>query len=109
MDTGTDAVAGSCTSAQTTFGVATQNTTCVACVETPAPTGCCDAYAACAVQGQCIGLLSCILNGDAGLPCSSSDCLQTCENAYSGADISAYLTLAQCVTSSCPGCPSLPY
>lgn len=86
--------------------LASQNTTCVPCVEgtTPGTSGCCEADLACSGQSACTGLLSCMLT------CASTDvtCQNTCENSNPNG-VQPYNEFAACLVTNCsPECPTLP-
>jgi hypothetical protein len=102
-------VAGSCGAAQYTISGATQNTTCLPCIQAAAPNGCCEASQACSTQADCLNLLACMVQC---LPNNDAVCTGTCENNYP-TSVAAYDALARCVSgaaggpATCPGCPIL--
>ena|ERR1700722_13087565 len=79
--------------------VATQNTTCAACIEA----SCCQANQSCSEQSDCSNLVTCTLQ------CTSSDqsCISICFNTASTGQ-TAYNDLSACLSTNCPGCPPLP-
>jgi hypothetical protein len=107
-DSGTGGTGGGttgCGTAQTLL--ASQNTSCVPCIEGEAEaggSGCCGADMACSSQTACLDLLQCMVG------CSASDttCQNTCENTYPNG-VGAYNDFAACLAQNCsPECPTLP-
>ena len=87
--------------------LASQNTSCVPCVEGTAEAGgdgCCGADMVCSAQAACTNLVSCMVG------CSASDttCQNTCENNNPNG-VQAYNDFAACLATNCtPQCPTLP-
>lgn len=104
-DTGTGVEGASgCGTAQELL--ASQNTSCVPCVEGTSGTGngCCGADMACSAVAACTNLLSCML------ACAATDttCQNTCEN-NNPTGVNDYNEFAACLATNCsPQCPTLP-
>jgi hypothetical protein len=87
--------------------LASQNTSCIPCVEGEAEAGgdgCCGADQACSAISACTNLLSCMLG------CAATDvtCQDSCENTYP-TGVNAYNGFAACLSQNCsPQCPTLP-
>ncbi|MGD0523855.1 MAG: hypothetical protein ABSE49_01855 [Polyangiaceae bacterium] len=101
----TGSVTSGCGTAQALL--ASENTSCVPCVEGEAEaggSGCCGADMACSSQTACLNLLQCMVG------CSASDttCQNTCENTNPNG-VAAYNDFAACLAQNCsPQCPTLP-
>lgn len=97
-ETGVESEGGTCGAAPTMLG--TSNTQCVPCIEGSG--GCCQAAADC--TGNCLTLLSCMLDCGTG----NTTCQNNCEQGATSSVIGAYIDFAACVGSTCAGCPTLP-
>lgn len=87
--------------------LASQNTTCVPCIEGTGEAGasdCCMADSVCSSQSACLGLLQCMV----GCAATDTTCQNTCENNNPNG-VQAYDDFAVCLSTVCsPECPTLP-
>jgi hypothetical protein len=86
--------------------LASQNTSCVPCVEGTSGTGngCCGADATCSAQPACLNLLQCMV----GCSLTDATCANTCENNNPNG-VQAYNDFAACLSLNCsPACATLP-